>query len=485
MGSRNLPGPAAVPLVGPLGNAIRFSRDVVGHAGALFGEFGPLVALAGGDLREKPALARWVLVQGADLYREVATRTDDFHKPPLNKQLSPTGDHLTERQKALKRWGAGLFGLNGEAHGEQRRIMMPAFHKSHVETYRSDIVAITEEEFQHWELGSVMDIRRRLQQLTLRIITCCLLGQNAGTGAGSLADLNQRALSLLISPGVFLLPFDVPGFPYRQLLDVVQETDRAAHRVIEQKRRGGMDNDLLSMLLKAQMNDAAIFSDDDIVEHTVVIFIAGNETTSNALMWTLLLLSQHPRVAADLLDELEGRLHGAAPTIDQLTELPFLDAVIQESLRVLPPVPLNARVVAHDTQLRGYELPAGTQLLISLFHTQRSPEVFARPNAFDPQRWQTSKPGPYEFAPFGTGLRTCIGAAFAMTELKIMLAMMVQRFRLELLPGTRVNRSARITLSAKGGLPLKVNAQDRQFSRGAGGMLGNVRQMLDLSQPVR
>ena len=481
--STALPGPPPDRFVGPIGNLIRFSRDVVGQTDLIFERYGNVASVVGGPLERRPALARWVLVRGADLFHEIVLQQDVFHKPPLNKQLSPKGENLSERQRALQRWGAGLFAVQGEAHKAHRAIMQPAFHKSRVDGYVSQMAAIVDEELQGWVPGTVRNIHDDMLFLTIRIVARCLLGENVTErGDGSIGDLIQRTLRLVISPSVFLLRVDAPGLPYHRFLDTVAQSDRAVRHAIEVRRARPGDGDLLSMLIAARDADGTALTEDHIIEHTGTIFIAGQETSSNALTFTLLLLAAHPQVAGDLLDELDATLHGDAPTADQLHALPFLDAVVRESMRVLPPVPLNARVVAHDTEFRGYRLPAGTQLLVSLYHSHRAPELFTRPSAFDPYRWQTCKPAPYEYAPFGTGPRTCLGAPFAMTELKVALAMILQRFRLELLPHTRLDRSATITMSVKDGLRMRVRAQDRRFGPPPT-LQGNICEMVELRSP--
>lgn len=479
---REVPGPPPHRAFGAWGNLVRFSRDVVGHAGALFERYGPLVAVAGGDLERRPGLTRWVLIQGAELFREVVRRPADFHKPPLIKQLSPRDEALSPRQAALKRWGAGLFNANGETHREYRRILMPAFHRQRVEGYAGRITALAEEELRTWEPGTVRDVAAALSSLTLRIVSQALLGEPAGGGRdGSIGDLMDRVLRLAISPGVFLARVDAPGFPYRRMLDVVEEADRAVRGVIAARRASETgEDDLLSLLLQARHENGEPLTEEEIIEHAGVMFVAGREPTASALTWTLLLLALHPQVAADLLDELESVLDGGAPAADQLERLPFLDAVLRESMRLIAPVPINARVVARDTELGGYHLPAGTQMGISLFHTHRSPDTFDRPATFDPHRWEGSTPEPYAFSPFSAGPRTCIGAPFAMMELKVVLAMIAQRFRLELPAGARIDRAATITLGIKGGLRLRVHRQDRDFSRAAPEFAGNVREMIAL-----
>jgi cytochrome P450 len=346
------------------------------------------------------------------------------------------------------------------------------------------MAAIVDDELGQWRPGTVRDLRDDMTFLTLRIVARCLVGETVtDRGEGSIGALIQRTLRLGLKPTVFLLPVDVPGLPYRRFLDAVENTDRAVRKAIASKRAGELQgHDMLAMLLQARCEDGARLTEDHVIEHTGVMFIAGQETSANALIWTLLLLSQHPSVAADLLDEIAGAARGGALSAEQIDGLPFLDAVVRESLRVLPPVPMNARIVARDTELRGYALPAGAHLLVSLFHTHRAPGIFDHPDRFDPHRWARCKPGAYEFSPFGVGPRTCIGAQFAVMEIKLVLAMLLQRFRLEFIPGTRVDRAAVITMSVKGRLPMRINPQDRQFARGVGGIAGNIRDMVDFGR---
>jgi cytochrome P450 len=196
------------------------------------------------------------------------------------------------------------------------------------------------------------------------------------------------------------------------------------------------------------------------------------------LTWTLLLLSQHPSIAADLLDELSGELHGAPPTIEQIAKLPLLDRVAKESLRLMPPVPLNHRILAETAVLGGITIPAGTEVFVSIYHLHHDPALFPRPEKFDPDRWLTINPTAFEYNPFSAGPRMCIGAPFAQLEIKAVLATLLQRCRLEFIPGTKLDRRVRITMAPLQGLPMMVRPQDRQFARGVGGMRGNVRDMV-------
>jgi cytochrome P450 len=211
-----------------------------------------------------------------------------------------------------------------------------------------------------------------------------------------------------------------------------------------------------------------------------VLFAAGHETTSNALCWSVALLSQHPAIAAALCEELWSVLHGDAPSIEQLAQLPLLDRVVKECLRLLPPAPLNPRVAAVDTELGGHPIPSGTEIVSSIYHTHRCPDVFPEPQRFSPARWEQLDPGPYAYCPFGAGPRLCIGVTFALVELKVVLAMLLQRFRLALPPNARVDRHVSITLRPAPGLKVLVQRQDREFARSARGVSGALARMVDM-----
>jgi cytochrome P450 len=212
---------------------------------------------------------------------------------------------------------------------------------------------------------------------------------------------------------------------------------------------------MLSMLIAARDEEGRPLDEDELVGHTGVIFAAGHETSTNALAWTLLLLSQHPGVLRDLDDELAS-LGGGAPGVDDLANLTLLDGVVKESMRLLPPVPLHPRIVALDSELGGHTLPAGSELFLSIFHMHHDPDIFPDPEVFRPRRWETCKPTVYEYNPFSAGPRMCIGAAFATMEIKIVLAVLLSRYRLELPAKSRVDPRVAITMAPAGGLRMTV-----------------------------
>jgi cytochrome P450 len=186
---------------------------------------------------------------------------------------------------------------------------------------------------------------------------------------------------------------------------------------------------------------------------------------------------QHPRICADLLDELEGTLHGSAPTVEQLAQLPLLENVVKESLRLLPPAPIGIRIVAADCELGGYALPQGANVVNSEFITHRLPDLYAEPDRFQPERWFTLERSTYEYLPFAAGPHMCIGWAFAMQELKVVLAMLLQRYRLAVVPGATI--APHIGMRPVRGMPMLVLGQDRQFQRAS--VRGGINELVDMA----
>jgi cytochrome P450 len=453
--------------------------------GDLFAAYGPVANLAAGaPLRffsPRPRSAGVVFVRGPELLHQVSINHGTYHHYQLIGPLAPQAEP-TARQRPLRYFGAGLFDQNGDEHRRSRRLMLPAFHRKRVEAYRDQMVAQTEAMLAGWRAGERRDIHSDLVQLTMGIATSTLFGVDPARTGARVGLAIQHSLEISFRPATLLLRLDVPGLPYRRLLDLTAQIEGEMRRIIAERRASGSDDgDVLSMLIHAHdEDDGSLLSEDDLVSHAELLFMAGHETSSSALAWTLFLLSQHPQVMADLYDELHAALDGAAPTVEQLGRLPLLDRVVKESMRVLPPVPWNARVAAEATEIGGYHVPAETEVIMSIYHTQHMPEIYAHPERFDPARWESQDYAIFEYVPFNGGPRMCIGASFAMMEIKIILAMLLQRFRLELTEGARIDRLVTATMGPRHGLPMIVQPTDGRYERGAGGARGNVREMVAL-----
>lgn len=482
-----VPGPPPSKFFGTWSNCLKFSQDSIGYTRKLFKDYGSIISLAYGGgtnlYSSWPHCPGTILVYGPNFVQQVTTQHDIYYKHPLSGRLYQRRNE-SERTDSLKHFGVGLLGVNSETHLQHRKLLMPAFHKQRIDSYRDDIVAITDEVLSAIPLHQVQDIAAVMKFLTLRVVTKTLFGIDTGNDSVGLNKLLQDSLALLGAPNTVLLPFDLPGLPFHQLLNLMGQLNNALRSLIQEKRekQDCNNHDVLSMLIQARDEESNLtLSEDEILGHAHLIFGAGHETSATALTWTLFLLSQHPHVASNLLDELQHELQGDAPTVKQLEHLPLLDQVIQESMRVLPPLPWNGRVTSQPTELGGYRLPTGTEVLVSIYQTHHMPDLYSEPEVFNPRRWETMTRNTFEYNPFSSGPRSCIGAAFAKLEIKIVLAMLLQRYRLQCIPQLTVDRKGVIVMTPKQGMPMQIFQQDRQFSKGVGNIRGNIREMVQLS----
>jgi cytochrome P450 len=454
-------------VLGRRGNEIQFYRDFIGHMRTLYQSYGSIVGIVQHD-------PRWVFVFGPEYNRLVLTNPDLFHTHLLALPAPP--------DSALRRVTAGLLSMNGVQHRQQRRLMTPAFHRQRIEGYRDAMVAITERTLDGWQAGQQHDIARDMQRLTMSIATRILFGLNDSEDPDHIGRMIKRWLMLFSSVGVNLFPLDLPGTPYRRLCTLSERIEATIFAMIQHKRAAAdRQDDVLAMLIGARDDDGSQMTDTDLIGQANLLFVAGHETSSNALTWTLFLLAQHPSILADLLDELNSVLHGDAPTIEHLGRLPLLERVVTESLRLLPPVSYGERITTEPVEIGPYRIPKGAFVSFSQYITHHMPDLYREPQAFRPGRWSEINPSPYEYLPFGAGPHACIGSAFALLEIKIVLAMILQRYRLTIQPGARIDRQLRVTLSPKHGMPMVVAAQDRQFRRTE--VRGDIHEMVDLRQP--
>lgn len=482
-----IPGPPPSRWLSTGGALIPWAADSLGHAGRLFQRYGPIVALVrGGGMRHistDPACPGTVLAFGAAAVERASMDHLAFTKTTLVGALHP-GPEATPRERGLLSFGAGLFAVNGEQHRRHRRLLGPAFSRRRLASYAEQMVSLTAEALSAWRFGEVRSIDRDLRALTARIVGRTLLGESTDGQVGSeqATEHLSRAIRLLGTPLTRLLPFDAVGLPYRKYLNATLALEEEMLRILETRRRGTQDDDrgdMLGALLSAhdQETDTRL-TDHEILGHVSVFFAAGHETSANALAWTLFLLAMFPDIAARVNDEIDDVLKGSAPTPESLEQLVYLGWVVKESLRLFTPAPWNGRILSEETELLGYQIPKGAEVLVSLYETHRVPSVFPEPLRFRPGRWENLKPTAYEYNPFSAGPRTCIGAAFATMEIKIVLAMIFQRCRLALLP-QKIDRFAELVL-APTALCMRVEPRDGRFAASQAIISGNLGDMVDL-----
>ncbi|HEX6290951.1 MAG TPA: cytochrome P450 [Herpetosiphonaceae bacterium] len=460
----SIPGPRGLPLIGGRARLLTLYRNPFGYLRQLHSTYGDVVALAAGD-------PSYMFVFGPELNRHLLAHADRFENT-----VGPFFSRLP-RQTAFGRLMVNnLAVMNGAHHRQQRRLMQPAFHHQQIAHYHADMVALTGQMLERWRPGTALDVLTEMRQLTQRIAVKTLFGVDDTTELDRVGRLLQRIIAISQSPLVLLAPANLPGLPFHRFNRLVERLEGYIRSLIERKRAQRDTPDVLAALVRAHDEDGSQLSDDELVGHAFTLFVAGHETTANALTWTLFLLDQHPRVLADVVDELEREIGDRAPTVEDLGRLSLLEGVIKESLRLLPPAPIGIRVASAPSELGGYAVPKGATIIFSEFITHRMPQIYAEPDRFLPERWAALHPSPYAYLPFAAGPHLCIGWAFAMQELRVVLAMLLRRFRVAVVPGSIVEPM--IGMRPAHGLPVTVHAQDRQFR--ASPVRGGMDQLVDL-----
>lgn len=443
---------------------VKFFLDPIGCITKIHREIGPLAEVS---CFGKP----FVFALGPEFNRQILGDPATFHVIPITL--------LGPEQSAQRRIGTGLVTINDDLHKRHRRLVLPQFRGKAIEMHCDAIVSTTAQMLDGWRCGEGRDVLPDMTRLTVRIAGSTLFSLDDPYLARTTAELINRWFHANASPLARLLRRDVWGTPYHRLLGLAQRIERQIVKLIEHRRASAAEgHDVLSILLRAHDEDGEMLTDEEVIGETTVLFAAAHETTSKVLTWTLFLLAQHPSIAVDLVDELQGVLRGHPLTVEHLGRLPLLDRVVKESMRILPPVPFNFRKTTRPVQLGGKDVPEGRTVLFSHYVTHHMPELYAEPETFQPDRWLTINPSQYEYLPFSAGPRMCIGAGFATMAIKVALAMILYRHRLTVVPNARIDRSVDITLSPRYGMPMTIGAQDREFARVP--VLGNIHEMVDL-----
>jgi cytochrome P450 len=363
--------------------------------------------------------------------------------------------------------GNGLLTSDGEFWLRQRRLMQPAFHRQRIAGFVDMMGARTLAMLERWDdaarRGVAVDVVAEMSRLAMDIVTRALFSIEIGARAEDVAraatTLNRFVTESFFSPFSLLLPASWRA----------NRATRTAHQtltavvdgiVADWRRRNEDTGDLLSMLLLARDEDTGEgMSDGQVREEVLTLLLAGHETTANALAWTWYLLSTHPEIAARVRREAAGRLGGRAPTMDDVPALGYTRMVLDESMRLYPPVWATSRAPSEPDRIGGYEVTKGALVLLSPYVTHRHPAIWERPDAFDPERFrpeQTATRPRFAYFPFGGGPRQCIGNTFAFTEATVVLAGIAQRYHLEMVPGHPVVPEPLVTLRPKFGLQMTL-----------------------------
>lgn len=436
------PGPRGEPLLGSL-RALR--RNPLTFFPAQVREYGDVVRLRVGPIHvtlvAHPDHVRHVLQDNARNY---------------NKQ---TRGFAVVRELL----GQGLLTSEGDFWLRQRRLAQPAFHRQRLAGFASTMVKATEDLVTALEgriaSGQPFDVAEDLTHLTLRIAGLTLFGTDLGGESRAVGDALGRVQTFANERLTQLIPLPraLPFPSHRRFEKDAATLDRVVRSIIERRHReGGEHHDLLQMLMDARDEDTGErMSDTQLRDEVLTLLLAGHETTASTLAWTVMLLSQHPEVRQQLEAELAQVLAGRAPTVEDLPRLALTRRVVDESLRLYPPAWIFSRAAIQDDVVGGYRIPKGGYVLIVPWVLHRHPKLWRNPEVFDPDRFlpehERERPR-FTFFPFGGGPRQCIGNQFALMELVLVLATLLQRVRLDLAPGHPLAPAPAITLRPRPGV---------------------------------
>ncbi|HZW03617.1 MAG TPA: cytochrome P450 [Anaerolineaceae bacterium] len=446
---KRAPGPLGLPV---LGNVRDFSTDVLQDFLNLHRRYGDVVRLT------------------------FATRVSHFvFGPDAIKHILQDNNknYIKGRSlyKARPLLGNGLLTSEGDFWRRQRRLMQPMFHRSQIETFIPEMTAATAQMLDRWQAltgrEQPFDAAREMMRLTLAIVTRTMFGANllpeeADTVAEVMPRLmhetNLRIISLTSLREKLPLPSN------RAFHHDIERLNQILYRIIDERRRSGPSrDDLLGRLMSATSEDSTAMSDRQLRDELMTIFLAGHETTAALLSWTLYLLSKNPAERSRLQAEVDQVLAGRIPAAGDLERLAFTGWVLQESLRLYPPAWSIARQAIGDDELAGYHIPAGSGIIISPYVVHRRPDCWDNPEAFDPERFapeREARQSHYAYLPFGGGPRLCIGSNFALQEAALALAMMTQKFELDLDPDHPVVPMTDFTLRPAAGVWMRLRPRN-------------------------
>lgn len=436
------PGPKGMPIVGSLPEfrkgPLQFLRRVAEeHGDFAFYRMGPYNMY----FVNRPDLIRDVLVTHADKFGQ---------------------GRVVERARMLI--GEGLLTSEGQFHLRQRRLVQPAFHRERLAGYSAAMVDCGVRMREAWRPGLPINVQDEMMKLTLNVIARTMFSTEMESEA---EEIGQAMAVVLGMFELVLLPFS----EYLEYLPIPAmfrfkrahaRLDRTIFGMIRERRASGLDRgDLLSMLLLAQddQGDGGTMTDQQVRDEALTIFLAGHETTANALTWTWYLLSQHPEVEAKLHAELDTVLAGRTPGLDDIPHLRYTEMVLSEVMRLYPPAWAIGRRVMKDLSIDGHGIPTGSLVIISPYVLHRHPRYYPDPDRFDPERWtpEAREARPKDsYLPFSTGVRRCIGERFAWMEGVLLIATLAQKWRLHLLPGQVIEPRPLITLRMKYGLKMEA-----------------------------
>ncbi|MEM7599784.1 MAG: cytochrome P450 [Verrucomicrobiota bacterium] len=397
---------------------------------------------------KKPDLIREILVQKMDNY---------------------TKDTLSFRMVSVV-LGESTFTAMGDSWKRKRQLAQPSFHKNRIANLgqiMTDTIGQMLDQWEAWSKGNeVINVAEEMMRLTLRVVVKALFStglseKEVQTVADIFTPLLEDTNHRITLP--FKLLHAIPTAKNRAYQKYIDQLDEIIYRIIKDRKASNKEyNDLLQMLMDARTEETnEPLSEQELRDEVMTIFIAGHETTANAMSWVWYILSQKPAILAKVKAEVAQVLGDRVPTARDFPQLEYCLKVFKETMRLYPPVPMLPRHVEQDDQLGGYHIKGGDDVFFGSYLLHRRPDFWENPEQFDPHRFdkeQERKRHTFAYLPFGGGPRICLGNNFALMEAVFIMAMTVQRYDLELKPGHQVEPLITLTTRPKGGMPMSIES---------------------------
>ncbi|MGG4266800.1 cytochrome P450 [Peribacillus simplex] len=434
------------------GHTKEFQKDALGFLTRLTKEYGEVVKFRLGPFQNvyhisNPDLIKQILV----IKQKSFVKSKDF------KALKPLV-------------GEGLFTSEKDHHMRQRRLIQPSFKKNHISQYAQDMIDTTMDYISTWEHNDERIITKDMMDITLGIINKTMFSMEFTDGSQIVGKPLESALRIAAKRmrSIFRLPLWVPTKLNREYKKAIKSLDQVIYYIIEKRKADTVKHeDMLGILMDARdAEDGLGMTSQQIRDELMTIFLAGHETTTNALSWALYALSKHPEVQSKLFSEVDSIIGRRTPKPDDFMKLPYTQNIIQETLRMYPPIYILSREADEDVEIGEYHFKKGDMILISSYVMQHNPNYFEQPESFIPERFENNflKNLPmFAYLPFGGGPRVCIGNHFAMMEAVLVLACIAQRYRLKLAPDHHeVTPLPSLTLRPRRGLRMVVEERDAE-----------------------
>ena len=349
-----------------------------------------------------------------------------------------------------------LLMLDGAEHLRQRRLVLGPLHGERMQQYGEQMAQLTHEAIDRWPLGTPFPIHPSFQATTLGIILRTVFGFDTGERLDAFSEAVTDFIDSGSTPALLFRPLRVDlgrWSPWGRFRRAVERVDTLFYAEIHRRRAEGVGRraDVLSLLMEARDEAGTPLSDVELRDQLLTLLITGHETTATALAWFWHWVLKDEALHTALREEARA----ATSPAERGARLPLLEATLRETLRLQPVIPTLGRVLQRPMRIGGYDLPAGTRIMASIYLTHRRPSLYPEPERFLPQRFLDVRPSPWEWIPFGGGTRRCVGMAFALYEMKVVLATILSRTLLRRPPGPPVKVVRRgITLSTSQGMPV-------------------------------